>query len=280
MVAVLLALSASVAWGLSDFAGGFFSRRMPALLVVLVLESGGLAGAALVLLVVREAPPDAGSLGLAALGGVTGTAGLVCFFRAMALGAMAVVAPVFASGAAIIPVVVGLATGDEVTTLVGVGLALAAVGIVLASLEGEHEAARSRQAGKALAFALVGALGAAVFIVCTDAASDGSVLWTVLVTRAAAVPFLLAGVLALRVPRPGRADGGKIVLVGLVDLLATGLFGLAATRGALAIVAVLGAMYPVVTAGLARGVLKERIRGIQVAGVVCALLGVAFVAAG
>ncbi len=280
MAAVLLALSASLSWGVADFAGGFFSRRLPALVVVLVLETGGLLGALVLLLVLREAPPDAGALGLAALGGVAGTGGLVCFFRGMALGAMAVVAPVFASGAAVVPVVVGLATGDSITTVVGIGLALAALGILLASLEGEHEAARDRQAGRALVFALVGALGAAVFVVCTDAASDDSVLWTLIATRAAAVPLLVAGVLALGIARPVRADLGKIAVVGLVDLLATALFGLATTRGALAVVAVLGAMYPVITAGLARGVLGERVRGIQLVGVACALLGVAFVAAG
>ena len=57
-------------------------------------------------------------------------------------------------------------------------------------------------------------------------------------------------------------------------------FGLATTQGALAVVAVLGAMYPVVTAGLARAVLKERVRRVQLAGVACALLGVVCVAVG
>ncbi|MDQ3631345.1 MAG: DMT family transporter [Actinomycetota bacterium] len=280
MLAVALALSASLCWGVADFAGGFFSRRLPALLVVLVLETGGLLGIALVLAVTREAPPELESVLLAAVAGLSGTGGLVCFFRGMALGSMAIVAPVFASGAAIVPVVVGLATGDTVTALVGAGLALAAVGILLASLESEHEAGRSRQARKALGFALVGALGAAGFVVASDAASDGSVAWTLFVARAAAIPFLVVGVGLIRARRPARSDLAAIGFFGLIDLAATACFGLAATRGALAVVAVLGAMYPVITAGLARVVLKERIRRIQLAGVAFALLGVALVAAG
>lgn len=278
MLAVVLALSASLCWGVADFAGGFFSRRLPAIAVVLVLETGGLLGAGVLLLITREAPPDGTSLLLAAAAGLSGTAGLVCFFRGMALGSMAVVAPVFASGAAIVPVVVGLATGDAITALVGAGLALAAAGILLASLEGEHEGGAAQR--RALGFALVGALGAAGFVVGSDAASDGSVLWTLIVARAAAIPFLAAGVRATCGGLPGLRDLRWIGLVGLVDLTATGLFGLATTEGALAVVAVLGAMYPVVTAGLARVVLKERVRRIQLAGVVCALLGVALVAAG
>jgi drug/metabolite transporter (DMT)-like permease len=280
VLVVALALSASLCWGVADFAGGFFARRHPAILVVLVLETGGLLGIAVVLAVTREAPPGLESVLLAAAAGLSGTAGLVCFFRGLALGSMAIVAPVFASGAAIVPVAVGLATGDTVTTLVGAGLALAAVGILMASLESEQEAERSRQARKALGFALVGALGAAGFVVGSDAASDGSVAWTLLVARAAAIPLLAVGVGLARPRRPTRADLAAIGFFGLIDLAATACFGLASTRGALAVVAVLGAMYPVVTAGLARIVLKERIRRVQLAGVAFALLGVALVAAG
>lgn len=87
-----------------------------------------------------------------------------------------------------------------------------------------------------------------------------------LVARAAAVPVLAVGVGLARTPRPAGRDVGLIALVGLVDLAATACFGLATTKGALAVVAVLGAMYPVVTATLAR--------------VICALFGVVLVAAG
>ena len=280
MVAVSFALSAALLWGVADFCGGLLSRRLPAFLVVLVLETGGLIGVGAVLAVTREAPPDTRSIVLACLAGIAGTGGLVAFFRGMALGSMAVVAPVFASGAAVVPVVVGLATGDTVTLLVGLGIALAATGILLASLEAEHEAERSKQTRRAIGFALLGALGAAIFVLGSDAASDGSVLWTLLFARVAAIPFLAIGVALLRTGMPVRRDVTAILGVGLIDLAATASFGLASTKGALAIVAVLGAMYPVITAGLARIVLQERIRRIQLVGVACALLGVVLVASG
>ncbi len=282
MLAVALALSASLCWGVADFLGGFFSRRLPAVMVVLVLETGGLLGIAAVLAVTGESPPDATSMLYAALAGISGTLGLVCFFRGMALGSMAVVAPVFASGAAIIPVVVGLATGDALGAVVAAGLVLAGTGILLASLEGEHDAERARAGRAALLFALAGACGAAGFVVASDAASDGSVAWTLLVARAAAIPFLVLGAAVVR-PRlvlPGRRDLVAIAGVGIVDLAATAFFGLATTEGALAVVAVLAAMYPVITAGLARVVLHEHVRRVQLAGVACALVGVVLVAAG
>lgn len=280
MVAVSLALTAALLWGFSDFAGGLFSRRLPAFLVVLLLETGGLLGIAVVLGATGEALPDTRSILVACLAGVAGVVGLVAFFRGLAIGSMAVVAPVFASGAAVVPVIVGLATGDTVTLLVGVGIGLAAVGIILASLEAEHEAERSRQTRRAVGFALLGALGAAVFVLASDSASDGSVLWTLLFARATAIPILLVGAAVTRTGRPVRRDLVALLGIGLVDLAATASFGLATTKGALAVVAVLGAMYPVITAGLARVVLEERIRRIQLVGVACALLGVVFVATG
>lgn len=280
MVAVSLALSASLLWGVADFGGGLFSRRLSAVLVVLVLETGGLAGVIAVLAVAGEGPPDTRSILLAAGAGIAGTGGLVAFFRGMAIGSMAVVAPVFASGAAVVPVIVGLATGDTITALVGMGIALAALGILLASLESGHAAATPNATRRAVGFALLGALGAAGFVICSDAASDGSVLWTLLIARAAAMPFLIAGVGLLRPAAPGRRDVAVILGFGVVDLGATACFGLAATRGELAVVAVLGAMYPVITAGLARVVLQERIRRVQLIGVACALSGVVLVAAG
>ena len=282
MVAILLALSASLCWGVADFAGGLFSRRIPAIVVVLVLEAGGLIAALVVLAATREAPPESETILLAAVAGVFGTSGLVCLFRGLAVGSMAVVAPVFASGAAVVPAVFGLATGDSVSALVGVGITLAALGILLASLESEHEAEASRQTRRAVGWALLGALGAAVFVIASDAAADGSILWLLLVARAAAVPFLAVGVAFTKTARrrPAGRDLAAIGAVGLLDLVATALFSLATTEGALVIVAVLGAMYPVITATLARTVLHERIRRIQVAGVCLALLGVVFVAAG
>jgi len=64
------------------------------------------------------------------------------------------------------------------------------------------------------------------------------------------------------------------------DLIATGLYGLANTHGALSIVSVVGSLYPIATILLARAVLHERVRRVQAAGVFAALTGVALIAVG
>jgi drug/metabolite transporter (DMT)-like permease len=91
----------------------------------------------------------------------------------------------------------------------------------------------------------------------------------------------VAGVILMRRPAlpSGRLALG-VAAVGTIDLLATSLIAIANTKGDLSIVAVLGGMYPVVTVLLAAGVLRERLRPPQLAGVVLALGGIAAVAAG
>jgi drug/metabolite transporter (DMT)-like permease len=59
-----------------------------------------------------------------------------------------------------------------------------------------------------------------------------------------------------------------------MDVGANGAFGLASTMGALAITATLSSLYPIVTAVLARIVLEQRMRRIQLIGVVCVMAGV------
>jgi drug/metabolite transporter (DMT)-like permease len=92
---------------------------------------------------------------------------------------------------------------------------------------------------------------------------------------------LLAGwVVVARVPLRFEGLAWGVAGVGLLDLLANALFALATTEGLLAIVSVLGSLYPVPTVILAHLVLRERITAVQRLGVGVALAGVALVASG
>ena len=77
---------------------------------------------------------------------------------------------------------------------------------------------------------------------------------------------------------PGRRIGA-VALVGIGDTGANLLFAYAATTGNLAVVGVLGSLYPVATVVLARWLLGERLSGGQNVGVVLALTGVVLLAA-
>ena len=70
-----------------------------------------------------------------------------------------------------------------------------------------------------------------------------------------------------------------MLLVGLGDVSAHALFALASHHGLIAVVSVLGSLFPIVTVVLAHLVLHERIFHVQRVGVAIALIGVAVVAA-
>jgi len=261
----------------ADFVAGLASRRVSALLVLLGQQAVGAVIAAAAVVVLGEALPAGDGVVLSLLAGVAGAAALGCFYRALAVGTMSVVAPISASGAAL-PVVVGLATGDDPGALGVAGLLITLVGVVLASREtGEGDASR-----QSIGLALLAAVGFGTFFLLSDGAAEASVPWFVLLARIAALSLLLPLVLRPREGRDlrlGRRDLGTIAAIGAFDLAATALYGLAQNEGLLSIVSVVGSLYPVMTVLLAWTILSERLRGVQAAGVVLAFIGVGLVAA-
>ena len=280
MAAIAYSLAAASCWGMADFAAGLKSRRLSVLTVLLWVEGSGLLWVLILIAATGTGPPGGRALVASAIAGVAGLTGLGAFYRALSIGTMSIVAPISAT-CVTLPVVVGLATGDSLHTVVALGLAVTVVGVLLASREevGAHELRGPNR--PAILLALASALGFGLYFVFADVAADGSILWLLAVGRMTVLPAVAAIALARGVPlAPPRVERPQLAVIGVVDLAATGLYGLATTRGALSIVAVVGSLYPVVTILLARGVLGERITQVQGAGVLAALAGVAMVSAG
>jgi drug/metabolite transporter (DMT)-like permease len=259
---------------------GLKSRRLGVLTVLLWVESTGLTAVMIVIAATGEALPPTRALIAAVIAGVAGFSALGAFYRALSIGTMSIVAPISATGV-ILPVIVGLATGDALHAIVAIGLVITLSGVVLASREEVDELGSHGPNRQAILLALASAVGFGLYFTFADVAADGSVLWLLALGRIAILPpvIILAarhGVSLL----PPRADRWQLVLIGLADLSATGLYGIATTRGALSIVSVIGSLYPVVTVLLARGILGERLSRSQGIGVGVALAGVAMVSAG
>jgi drug/metabolite transporter (DMT)-like permease len=279
LTAVLLALGASLFWGFADFGAGAATRRLPVFVVAAVSQTAGLAAAALVVLATAEGTPSARQFAWAAFAGLVGLLGLSFFYRALAMGTMGIVGPITAT-AAIVPVAYGLGRGERPSTLQGIGVGLAVVGVIAASLEPGAEGSR-RRIGVGVGFALAAAFSFGWSLVGLSRAAPGGVAWAILTMRMAAVPVgvLLALVLQRRAPASPRG-WLLLVAVGVTDVGATLLYGEATTRGLLSVVAVLSSLYPIVIVVLARVLLSERIGRGQLAGVAVALAGVALISAG
>ncbi|UUY06278.1 DMT family transporter [Svornostia abyssi] len=280
-----LALGSSVCWGASDFLGGLKSRSVAVPVVLAGSYTTGLVLMAVAVVLIGESFPSAGAAAYGAAAGLAGIVGLGAFYRALAIGTMSIVAPISATGVAI-PVIVGLAQGEDPSTVTSAGLALAVVGVVLASRESRPEDAPEIDEGarrQSILLALVAGAAFGTYFTFADIASEESVTWALFLSRAVSTPVLLVVVLlvvgAAAVPRTAPALA-PLVLIGVLDLIANALYNVATTKGALSGVAVAAALYPVVTVLLAAAILHERVRGSQALGVVAALTGVVLIAAG
>jgi drug/metabolite transporter (DMT)-like permease len=277
MFAVALALSSSAGWGTADFLGGLCAKRTSVLVVAFVSQVAGLVFTAALLATDLHAPTERTVL-LGVLAGVLSSVGLMALYAALAIGPMGVVAPLAALSVAV-PVTFGLLRGDHPQPWQLVGVALAVGGVLLASRH--RDAAGMRVSGRAVALAVVAALALGGLAVLLSEAGRHDPTWAVLSVRVTAVALIGAAVL---VRRPAlavdRGLGLTLVAVGVLDSGANLLFVLASQRGLLSLIAVLASLYPVATVLLARGVLKERLSGPQLAGVAAALAGVVLIASG
>lgn len=276
---VALALCASLLWGGADFLGGTAARRLPATGVVLVSQSAALAGLLVVAVSTSAFGASPDYLGWAVAAALVGVVALTAFYAALAGGTMGVVAPIAALGV-VVPVVVGLAQGDRPSPWQGAGVALAVVGVVLASGP-ELRTAETSGAARPLLLAGLAAVGFGTVIVCVAHGARTSTTMTLLVMRATSVAVLAAlavgGAVAVRA---GTRDLPMLVAVGAGDVLANAALAVASTRGLLSVVAVLSSLYPAVTVMLARAVHDERLVRVQTVGVTAALAGVVLIASG
>ncbi|MEV3930579.1 DMT family transporter [Streptomyces sp. NPDC049944] len=285
----LFALATSLLWGLADFGGGLLTRRTPALTVVVVSQC--IAAAVLgVVVVATGAWSEAGDrLWFAVAAGAVGPVAMLSFYKALALGPMGVVSPLGSLGVAV-PVGVGLIVGEHPGLLQFGGVAVAVAGVVLAGGPQLRGAPVQR---RAVALTLLAAFGfGAVMTLIAEASTTVTGLFLALFVQRVTNIAVGGTALYVSVRRGGRAlpeEGGAAVVraalpalafVGLADVAANGTYAIAAQYGPVTVAAVLASLYPVVTALAARGVLGERLRGIQAAGAGLALIGTVLLATG
>ena len=302
----ILALAAAVLYGTADFLGGVASRRasvfamlamtVPAgALVVVVVASlgeapwlGGLLGHG------PGSPTSVGgwsAFGWAVASGVCGASGLIAFYSGFAAAPISVVAPVAALMSTVLPVGIAIAGGERLTAQMVAGGLICLVAIVLVSMPATRRARQGQQDGpnagaaarlRGLAYGALAGTGFGLFFLCLKNAGQSGVLWPVAVSRTAGTLVAIGITLATRT-RPWRRAGGRtgvIALVsGAVDAAANVCYVLATRAGLFGLAVVITSLYPGMTVLLARWVLGERIRWLQRAGLLLAVIGVVLLTA-
>jgi drug/metabolite transporter (DMT)-like permease len=274
LAAVVFGLASAVAWGAGDFSGGVASRRSPVLGVLAVGQAAGVTLITLTALVRGEPAPPVDALAWGVAAGASGMVGLAALYRGLAVGRMAIVAPLSAVLSAAIPVLFA-AVGEGIppaTKLAGFVLALGGIWLV----------ARAGPAGEGVAglgLALLAGLGFGGFLVLMDRGAEGGTFWPLAAARATSMLLALGLCLARRAPWiPPRAALPLVLASGALDAAGNGLFVLATQAGRLDVAAVLSSMYPASTLLLAAVVLRERVTRPQGVGVAALLVAIVLIA--
>jgi uncharacterized membrane protein len=291
MAAVLLALFSAAAYGLSDFLGGVLSRKGSAWPVAV---AGQLSAAFCTSLVAGFAPghPAATDFAWAMVAGAGNAIGSGFLYRGLSSGRMSVVAPVSAVGAALVPVLVGLAAGERLSWAVALGMVAALPGIWLVSTVPASSmtlSVASRPHTRGTHFVLpaglsdgaTAGLAFGILFVALGQIPRGAGLWPLATSQAFSVPVLIAAAISLRAPWSTRDRASKLsLLTGPLGTLATGAFLLATQHGYLSVAGILASLYPAATVLLATAILKEQIHARHGIGLGLCAVAVACIAAG
>ena len=280
-MAVLFALISSLSWGTADFLGGLASRRVGSLRVLSVsYPAGGVLITILALLVVPGVLSSE-SMWVGVTSGAVGALGMGLLYAALAQGQMGIVSPITAVLSGAVPVLVGVIRGESLSPTAIAGIFAAGLAVILVSREtGPHKKTPPRAIGIAIASGL--AIGAYLSVLGSAPVDSG--IWVATIGRwFSSILVVIALIIWLVRTGAGWSSAGSFpwglaVAAGGLDALANAVFQLAAQRGLLAIVAVIGSLYPAATLLLARFLLHERISRVQLVGVVLALAAAATLA--
>jgi drug/metabolite transporter (DMT)-like permease len=279
-VTVLLSLLAALSYGLSDFNGGIFSKRGGPWAVSLMAQLSATV-VVLVVALVDGGDPTGADLVWAVAAGVGNGFGTAFLYRGLSSGRMGVVAPVSGVGAVLVPVVVGVLTGERPGPLVWIGVVLALPAIWLVSREPTDTVTGDVPRGSGLVDGVLAGLGfGALFAALAQIRPEAGFL-PLAVNVAVAGVAIVAVAATLRqswVPSSRWALGG--IISGVLGAMATGLFQVAVHHGLLSVAAVITSLYPAFTVVLAALVLRERMHGAQGVGLALCAASVALVAAG
>jgi drug/metabolite transporter (DMT)-like permease len=274
--AIVLALGASLTWGLADFYGPLKGRALGALRVLFYVQLSGLITIAIVV-AIRGKGPESWVALLAVPAAISGTLGLYAYYRGVAVGAISIVAPI-AGAAAVIPVAVGVVSGDRPSAWQVGGMACALTGVFLAAREPGQGTTR---VAAGVGLALLAALGFGSYFPPMHAAGNADFWWASLLFRTTSTLVIFS---AIAVRRPALSIEGRqlppLALVGIGDMLGNLFFAAASTTGLVSVTSVLASLYPIVTVIMARLVLHERVARSQESGIALTLAGVALISAG
>jgi drug/metabolite transporter (DMT)-like permease len=260
-----------------DFLGGEGAKRVTAATVVFW------AGVFSVPLITVSAlalggTAETADLVLGATAGSVGALGLVTLFAGLGKGYAAAVAPAAAVLSGVFPLVVGVVTGERLSGLEWVGVAVAVPAIVLCSWVADP----GELPMGGLWYGLAAGLGFGAYTILINMTSEGSGLLPLIPARVAAM-VVVAALSAIGVWSVSSFRSAPVLIIagnGLLDVSGNVALLLALRAGSLGRVSIAASFYPAVTVLMARLINTEHLAKRQIVGLTLTLFALSAIAAG
>ncbi|MEO0493837.1 MAG: EamA family transporter [Actinomycetota bacterium] len=259
--------------GVADYHGGYIAKRSEAMATVATALIAGIAVMVALLVVVESAFVGADVV-LGVLSGSFIGFALASLYHGMSAASAAVVAPITATLASLIPFGWGLATGASLPGLGIVGAGVAFAGLVLSTVSPEL----GDRVRVGILWGLISGLCFGASLTLLGETSETSGLWPAVTQRSTAFVALAvtatARGLPFVVPRSLRA---RAAFSGAIGATAIAAFTIGSQRGSLAELAAINALAPGITAVLSSIFDGHAMRWWQAVGVVTCVGGVALI---
>jgi drug/metabolite transporter (DMT)-like permease len=307
-LAIILGLTGAVCWGGADFAARFASRRVGAYRTLFFMQFFGFIALSVYLKFrcgfFEGIAPGWYPWALAALAGVINMIASLSLYYSFQIGVMSIVAPVSSAYPAL-TVALAITSGERITALRGLGLAITLVGVILAattftpsaaspvnespvnpnpvneSAAEETAAKETAHLSKGVGWALLAALGFGVLFwflgfYVVPAVGPTISVWVIRFTS-----FSVLAVAAIPARQSLKLPSGSVwwllAAVGFLDTAAFVANNTGLHTGQVSVVSVLASLYGAVTVLLAWIFLREKLERTQWLGIILIFAGIVLV---
>lgn len=298
-MSILFGLAAALSWGTGDFFARHLTRRIGTYYTIFYMQFLGIVVLGAYLLLTGELQTQLQTslrdnawqpwawMGLEVLLNIAST---LLFMHALRVGKLMLVSPINSSYAAV-TVVLSLLSGDVLTRLHALAIAVVLLGVIVTSIgptqvadeeaPPDSQAALTRDPLQGVGWALLASLGygVALWIQGKFAVPHLGGIIPVWLIRLLTACLLAFGAPLVRQPLklPRGADWWYLAFLSIFDTTAYVMLSLGTVWGQIGIVTTLSSLYSVVTVLLAAILLRERLRFSQWLGIGAVFLGIALV---
>jgi drug/metabolite transporter (DMT)-like permease len=287
-LAIILGLTGAACWGGADFAARFASRRVGAYRTLFFMQFFGFIALSIYLKLrggfFDGVAPGWHPWALAAIAGVVNMAASLSLYYSFEVGVMSIVAPVSSAYPAL-TVALAIASGERITVLRGVGLAVTLVGVILAATtftgNATGPAKESAHLTKGVGWAILAAFGFGFlfwFLGFHVIAAVGTTIsvWVIRLTSFA-VLALVSVPARQSLKLPSGSVWWMLLAVGLLDTAAFLANNAGLHTGQVSVVSVLASLYGAVTVLLSWMFLREKLERSQWFGIALIFVGIVLV---